>query len=105
LATQKDAIIRKLTIDNYKNVQFNRRKDEEIRKVKRLNEALKTIARPSKRTLQKGSLTQSTNLDQFITDEAMLEQEQIEVVERIKQQILLEIDRESAILKYERAIS
>lgn len=36
-ASQKDAIIRKLTIDNYKNVQFNRRKDEEIRKVKRLN--------------------------------------------------------------------
>lgn len=34
---KKDGIIRKLTIDNYKNVQFNRKKDEEIRKVKRLN--------------------------------------------------------------------
>jgi hypothetical protein len=92
---KKDQIIRKLAIDNYKNVQFNRRKDEEIRKVKRLNEALKTIARPGKRTLlQRSSLTQSANLDQSVTaDETFLEQEQMEVVERIKQQILMEIDR------------
>lgn len=34
----------------------------------------------------------------------MAEQEQMEAVERIKQQILIEIDRESALQKYDRAI-
>lgn len=67
---KKDGIIRKLTIDNFKNVQFNRKKDEEIRKVKRLNEALKTIVRPGKRqppNPHRASLTQSANLDQSVT--------------------------------------
>ena len=60
---KKDGIIRKLTIDNFKNMQFSRKKDEEIRKVKRLNDALKTIVRPGKRQPpHKGSLAQSTKL-------------------------------------------
>lgn len=108
---KKDGIIRKLTIDNFKNVQFTRKKDEEIRKVKRLNEALKTIVRPAKRLphpSHRASLAQSTSLDQSVTsasaDETFLEQEQMEAVERFKQQILMEIDRESALQKYERAI-
>lgn len=78
---KKDNIIRKLTIDNYKNIQYNKKKDEEIRKVKRLNEALKTIAKPVKRHHNRNSLTQSTNLDKLPeSDDMMFEQEQIEVV-------------------------
>jgi hypothetical protein len=78
---KKDNIIRKLTIDNYKNIQYNKKKDEEIRKVKRLNEALKTISRPVKRSHHRNSLTQSTNLDQPPeSDEMVFEQEQMEVV-------------------------
>jgi hypothetical protein len=107
---KKDGIIRKLTIDNFKNVQFNRKKDEEIRKVKRLNDALKTIVRPPKRLQHRSSfatpLTQSTPMEQSVSvgDEAMAEQEQMEAVERMKQQILIEIDRESALQKYDRTI-
>ena len=78
---KKDNIIRKLTIDNYKNIQYNKKTDEEIRKVKRLIEALKTIAKPVKRHHNRNSLTQSTNLDQIPeSDDMMFEQEQIEVV-------------------------
>jgi hypothetical protein len=81
---KKDGIIRKLTIDNFKNTQFSRKKDEEIRKVKRLNDALKTIVRPGRRQVPlKGSLAQSTNLQQSVGgagDETLLEQEQMEVV-------------------------
>lgn len=62
---KKDGIIRKLTIDNFKSLQFTRKKEEEIRKVKRLNDALKTIVRP-KRSVNinhRGSLTQSATLE------------------------------------------
>lgn len=68
---KKDGIIRKLTIDNFKNVQFNRKKDEEIRKVKRLNDALKTIVRPGKRLQHRSSLAtplaQSTPMEQSVS--------------------------------------
>jgi len=64
-SVKKDGIIRKLTIDNFKNVQFTRKKDEEIRKVRRLNDALKTIVRPGKRVqFHRGSVTQSPNMEQ-----------------------------------------
>ena len=48
---KKDSQIRKLAMDNFRKVQTTKRKDEEVRRVKRVNEALKGLARGSRRSV------------------------------------------------------
>jgi hypothetical protein len=46
---KKDNQIRKLTLDNFKKNQLNKKKDDEIKRIKRVNETLKSIIKPISR--------------------------------------------------------
>ena len=48
---KKDSQIRKLAMDNYRKVQASKRKEEEVKRIKRVNEALKSLTRGSRRSV------------------------------------------------------
>ena len=50
-ALKKDSQIRKLAMDNFRKLQTAKRKEEEVKRVKRVNEALKGLTRGSKKTV------------------------------------------------------
>lgn len=105
---KKDGQIRKLTLDNFKKQQLNRKKDEEIKKIKRVNDTLKSILRPTTKRDNKDTLRES-NKDSLRDSTASLathppdhrlEKEQEEYLSHIIKVILSEIDREQSLAKY-----
>lgn len=53
---KKDNQIRKLALDNFKSKQMFKRKEEEIKKIKRVNETLKNIIKPAAKVTPKTSI-------------------------------------------------
>jgi LPS O-antigen subunit length determinant protein (WzzB/FepE family) len=53
---KKDNEIRKERMKNFKKDQTVKHKDEEIKRIKRVNEALKNIVKPTSRNLKKETL-------------------------------------------------
>lgn len=93
---KKDNEIRKERMKNFKKDQTVKHKDEEIKRIKRVNEALKNIVKPTSRNFKKETLP-SQNREASAQDLRNFDKTQQDIVFKICKQIAFEIDREQSI--------
>lgn len=103
---KKENDIRKEKMKNFKYEQNAKKKDEEIKRIKRVNEALKNIVKPTRSAhLPKRDSLAPVNAVQEVPEGRQLERQQEEFVMRMTKQYLCEIEREQGLNELQRRLA
>lgn len=100
---EKDNFIRKLTIENKRTLQSVLKKDEETRRLKRVNDTLKEIIEPKSRMSSKRSTVMPHLQHQHAEPQHPHDQvDYVQVVHNVICKIMNEADLQTEIDRYER---
>ena len=99
-------VARKEKMKNFKYEQNAKKKDEEIKRIKRVNEALKNIVKPTRSAhLPKRDSLAPVSVVQEVPEGRQLERQQEEFVMRMTKQYLCEIEREQGLNELQRRLA